>query len=206
MVKSPVSSKNGGTETDAFRIAKRTTLPSDAENLIAILALPTAIVWSTAWPVVLICSSTSPPSAGTPGSPVERSAVTRNWPAMPAEEKTKPPCPPVRPTPSTVAVTSDAATRTAFGAGTASPGLGSTSVICSKAKLPLSTKGVETPESEKVTPSEIEPESLRNGPFCIEIVFVLPALSMTKVSLTAAFVVLISTARLPPMEMSAPPP
>ena len=203
IVKSPVSSKNGGIDTLALRIAKRTTRPSWAVNLIAMTVLPTAMVWLTARPVVLICSSTSPPSEGTPGSPVLASTVTRSTPAMPSGEKMKPPCPSVRPTPCTVAVTSDTATRMALGAGMVSPGFGSTRVICSKAKLPDSTKGTDTDASTKVMPRDRKPDRRRNGPFCRLSVVVSLLAPVTKVSLTTALVVLISTARLPLIEMLA---
>ena len=205
-VKSPLSSKNGGTEMLALRIAKRTTLPSAAVNLMAMLVLPTDMVWFTALPVVLICSSTSPPRDGTPGSPVERSTLTRIWPAMPSGPKMKPPCPSNRPTPSTLTVTSEAAMRMAFGAGIASPGFGSTSVTCSKLKLPLRTNGSETEASSNVTRRSRKPARRRDGPFASERTLVLPRLSMTKVSLTAAFVVLIWTAMSPLIPRVAPPP
>ena len=142
IVKSPLSSKNGSIATLALRIAKRTTRPSAALNLMATTVVPTEMVWSTARPVVLICSSTSPPRVATPASPA--STVTRSEPAMPSGAKTKPPCPLVNFTPSTSTLTSDAAMRTARGAGIVSCGLGSTRVICSMAKLPCRRNGVVT--------------------------------------------------------------
>ena len=111
----------------------------------AMLVLPTEIDCATAPPVVLICRITSPSRDGTPGSPVFASIVTRSTPAMPFGAKTKPPCPSSRPTPSTVTVTSETPMRIIFGAGSGPAASGSASVICSKAKLPLSTNGAELP-------------------------------------------------------------
>ena len=165
-VKSPVRVKNGGIETLAFRMAKRTTRPSAALNLMATRLVPTEMVWSTARPVVLICRITSPPRLGTPGSDEPAAMVTRRLPAMPADENTKPPCPSVRlklPPPTLMLmVASDTATRIALGAGTRLPGLGSE--ICSKAKLPDIVNGAATDASAKLMPTAREPDRRRKVP------------------------------------------
>ena len=159
MVKSPLSSKNGGIEMLALRIAKRTTLPSAAVNLMAMLVLPTEMLWSTALPVVFICSSTSPSIDGPPARTA--STVTRIDPAMPSGPKMKPPCPSISFAPRTSTRTLAAPILIAFGAGIASPGLGSVSVTCSKAKSPLMTNGAEIEASAKVTVSDREPSRRR---------------------------------------------
>ena len=93
--------------------------------------------------------------------------------------------------------------RIALGAGLVAV---AASVTCSMAKLPDSTKGSATDASANETRTDRKPARRRNGPLANTRLRVVPLLSMRKVSLTAALVVLISTAMSPLMATLAPLP